>query len=114
LLRLVIQKVCKDLNEPGENINADIASLVRRGLPSGVQKALDAVRVIGNNAVHPGQIDLSDDMATATSLFGLVNFIVEKMISEPKEIESIYAALPPSSLAAIQKAMFTLTKHAAT
>jgi hypothetical protein len=59
------------------------------------------VRVIGNNAVHPGQIDLNDDPATALSLFTLLNFIVEKMITDPKELKAIYDALPATSKEAI-------------
>jgi Domain of unknown function (DUF4145) len=52
LLRLAVQKLCKVLGEGGKDLNADIASLVRKGLDVRVQKALDAVRVIGNNSVH--------------------------------------------------------------
>ena len=102
LLRLALQKLCKDLGESGANINSDIASLVAKGLLPGVQEALDSLRVIGNNAVHPGHLDLRDDRDTATSLFGLLNFIVEQMITRPKELQAIYKTLPPSSLAAIQ------------
>jgi len=94
LLRLVIQKLCKELGEEGKNINADIKSLVSKGLPAAVQKSLDVVRVIGNDAVHPGQIDLLDDIETAKALFKLVNLIAEKMITEPKEVEEIYNSLP--------------------
>ena len=47
LLRLAIQKLCKELGQPGKNINTDIAALVAGGLDPRVQKALDAVRVIG-------------------------------------------------------------------
>ena len=94
LLRLVIQKLCKELGEEGENINTDIKNLVTKGLPSAVQKSLDVVRVIGNDSVHPGQIDLRDDVETAKALFRLVNLIAEKMITEPKEVEEIYASLP--------------------
>jgi len=60
LLRLVIRKLCAHLGEKGKDINADIASLVAKGLNPLVQKALDVVRVIGNEAVHPGTIDLRD------------------------------------------------------
>jgi hypothetical protein len=60
LIRLAIQKLCKHLGQPGKNINDDIKALVKDGIDSRIQKALDAVRVIGNNAVHPGQIDIQD------------------------------------------------------
>jgi hypothetical protein len=103
LLRLAIQKLCGELGEPGKNINEDIASLVRKGLPVQVQQALDAVRVIGNEAVHPGQMEISDSPEIVATLFALVNFIAEKMISEPKAIEQIYGSLPPEKLAAIQR-----------
>lgn len=103
LMRLAIQKLCKEVGESGENINDDIKALVVNGLDSRIQKALDAVRVIGNNAVHPGQIDLRDDRPTAEILFGLINLIAEKLISEPKHIDEVYAALPESALKAIEK-----------
>jgi hypothetical protein len=63
LLRLVIQKLMKDLNLKGKDLDADIGDLVKRGLDDRIKKALDVIRVIGNNAVHPGQMDLRDDKA---------------------------------------------------
>lgn len=103
LLRLTIQKLCKDLGEKGKNINDDIKSLVAKGLPSAVQKSLDVVRVIGNDSVHPGQIDLKDDIETAKALFKLVNLIAEKMITEPREVEEIYNSLPETKRQEIEK-----------
>lgn len=103
LIRLCIQKLCEHLGQPGKNINDDIASLVKSGLDSRIQKALDAVRVIGNNAVHPGSIDLRDDRATAESLFRLLNVIAEKMISEPKHVDEVYDKLPPTAKKAIEE-----------
>lgn len=103
LLRLAIQKLCAHLGQPGKNINADIKALVEAGLPPKVQEALDSVRVIGNDAVHPGTIDLKDDRDTANKLFKLVNFICQKMITEPKEIEDIYGSLPADKLEAIKQ-----------
>lgn len=103
LLRLAIQKLCIFLGEPGKNINSDIASLVRKGLDPRVQKMLDVVRVIGNNAVHPGEIDLRDDRGTAERLFVLVNMIADIMISQPKAVEEMYSGLGQNALDAIAK-----------
>ena len=103
LLRLAIQKLCVHLEEPGKHLDTDIASLVKKGLDVKVQRALDIVRVVGNNAVHPGQLDLKDDRDTAERLFRLVNLIAEKMISEKRHIDEMYASLPQSALDAIEK-----------
>lgn len=103
LVRLAIQKLCKELGQPGKNINDDIKALVANGLDPRIQKALDAVRVIGNNAVHPGSIDLRDDRATAETLFKLLNLIAEKMISEPKHVNEVYDSLPQSARDQIEK-----------
>lgn len=103
LLRLAIQKLCIQLGEKGKDLNTDISNLVKKGLPIKVQQSLDSLRVIGNEAVHPGQLDLKDDLETAASLFKLVNFIAEKMISEPKEIEEIYNKIPESKKEQINK-----------
>jgi hypothetical protein len=103
LLRLAVQKLCKHLGGGGTNINADIGALVENGLDIRIQQALDIVRVVGNNAVHPGQIDLQDDRATAQQLFSLVNLIADKMISEPKHVADMYASLPESARQAIEK-----------
>ncbi len=102
LLRLAVQVLCIELGEKGKSINDDIASLVKKGLPSLVQKALDVVRIVGNNAVHPGQID-TDDAATVSSLFQLLNVIVDYMISMPARIDSAYSNLPSNLREAIAK-----------
>lgn len=103
LIRLCIQKLCKELGQPGENINKDIGSLVASGLDLRIQQALDVVRVIGNNAVHPGQIDLRDNHAIAETLFKLLNLIVDKLISEPKHVSELYASLPANLKDAIER-----------
>lgn len=103
LLRLAIQKLCKFLGEAGDNINLDIKNLVKKGLPPKVQEALDSVRVIGNESVHPGELNINDNREIAAQLFKLVNFISTKMISEPKEIDEIYNALPEKKLNGIKE-----------
>jgi hypothetical protein len=104
LLRLGIQKLCKALGESGDNINSDIKNLVSKGLQPIMQQALDSVRVVGNNAVHPGQIDLKDDGDTALKLFGFINIIVTTLITQPKQIAEFYDnVIPEDSKAAIAK-----------
>lgn len=103
LLRLCVQKLCIQLGEKGENLNTDIGKLVEKGLSDEIQQSLDAVRVIGNNAVHPGQIDLKDDPEIATTLFSLVNVIAEDRISRPNRIKKIYEGIPESAREEIEK-----------
>lgn len=103
LLRLALQKLMVHLGEKGENLNDDIANLVKKGLPEKIQKALDSVRVMGNNAVHPGQIDLKDDAETAITLFELLNLIVEVMITQPKKVDQIYDKIPQETKEAIKR-----------
>lgn len=103
LLRLIIQKLCKYLGKPGKNIDADIGALVKDGLNPLVQKSLDIVRVIGNEAVHPGVIDLNDDPETANRLFDIVNAIADQMITHPKHVKEMYGKLPPEKRDAIER-----------
>lgn len=91
LLRLAVEKLCIDLGYETGNVNAKIKKMVDDGLPHAVERALDVVRVIGNNAVHPGYLDLKDDLDTATQLFGIMNYIVMDRITRPNELEKLFA-----------------------
>jgi hypothetical protein len=103
LSRLIIQKLMIDLGESGEDINADIASLVQKGLEVEIQQALDVVRVVGNHAVHPGKIDLKDDVGIALALLQLINLVVERRIATQKRIGEMFKNLPPGALRQIEK-----------
>lgn len=94
LLRLALQKLMPHLGQSGDNINEDIRQLVENGLRVQIQQALDSIRVIGNESVHPGEINLDENPKTVFALFELLNLIVEEMIIQPKKINEIYAILP--------------------
>lgn len=103
LLRLAIQKLCIELGQPGKNLNSDIGELVKQGLPVQIQRALDIVRVVGNNQVHPGVLDVRDDPEIATRLFDLFNIIVDDRIARPKQIDAMYAKLPETARKQIEE-----------
>lgn len=103
LMRLCIQKLMVELGQSGKDLNGDIGNLVKSGLPAEAQMALDFCRVIGNNAVHPGEIKLDDDPSIAYSLFEMTNFVVEDRITKPKKIAELYKKLPEGALKAVQK-----------
>ena len=103
LLRLAVQKLMSELGEKGDNINEDIKSLVAKGLPAQVQQAFDYCRVVGNNAVHPGEINLNDTPEMGQHLFSMLNFIVEDRITRPKQIAALYERLPQAAKTAVEK-----------
>lgn len=98
LLRLALQMLCNQLVNPNKNINTMIGELVKNGLPPTLQKAFDVVRVVGNEAVHPGTINFDDNPEITDKLFGLLNLIVEYMIAKPKEISAFYDTTVPANL----------------
>jgi hypothetical protein len=69
---------------------------VGNGLAAEIQQSLDLVRVVGNHAVHPGQIVIEDNKSHIEKFFGLVNLIVEVLIVQPARIASMFDALVPA------------------
>ena len=106
LLRCSLEELLKALGEKKGSLNTRIGNLVKQGLPSKfVQKALDIIRVFGNEAgSHVGTIDLSgkDNQETVYKLFNIMNFIVEKMITEPKTIDELTDRMPENKTEGIK------------
>lgn len=95
LLRLGLQKLCKELGEKGEKINDDIRALAAKNtLPPMVIKVADTLRIAGNQAVHPGEMTDEDLDEVAAKMFDLLNFIVRKAIDEPRELTELYERIP--------------------
>tara|TARA_B110000977_G_C11050273_1_gene482054 strand:+ start:1151 stop:1786 length:636 start_codon:yes stop_codon:yes gene_type:complete len=105
LLRLSLQKLFIHLGENGKNINNDIRSLAKKGILSqDVIRVADTVRIVGNNAVHPGEMSENDIDYVSAKLFNLINFIINKAITEPRELEELYAMTPESPRIAAEQA----------
>ena len=111
LLRLCVQLLCQQLGTSGMNLNDDIRVLVKQGLSPTVQQALDVLRVIGNKAVHPGNIDLMDDRETVMQLFEVFNFVAEDCLTRPRQVGEFYARLPSSAQQQIAERDNTFTSN---
>lgn len=95
ILRLALQKMLKELGLYKKDLNTSIGDLIQsEKINKSLLKALEIVRVCGNNAVHEGVILLDDNKEIAKNLFKLINFIAEKLITEEKEINEFYGNLP--------------------
>lgn len=100
LLRLAIEFLCKQLGATSDNLDKAIPELIKKGLDPEIIKPLDAVRVIGNHAIHPGQIDVEEDI-DITKLFDLINYIAKVLITNKKELNDIISLFPEKDQKAI-------------
>lgn len=98
LLRLSLEYLMDHLNvlNPNDLLGKRLKYLIDHGqLPNKVLKAMESVRVYGNDLIHNvREIRTDDDHKTALQLFRLVNFIIEKTITEEKMIQEIYDPIP--------------------
>jgi hypothetical protein len=105
LLRLAMEKLVQDLTgDDDQDLYNGIGELVEEGrIDERIQKALDSVRVTGNDYVHAGEIYRPDDRETALRLFELVNVIVELTITREKMIEEAYGEIPENKIDGIEQ-----------
>lgn len=102
LSRLAIDELTKEFSDK-HSLDNRIGDLVSKGLPDKLQQAFDIVRIVGNNAVHPGKIDLTDNQEMAKSLLNLLNIITDNLITQPNQIDKFYNSLPEGQLKHIEK-----------
>lgn len=104
LLRIAFEKLLPYLGVTKNNPHDAIGELVKKGLALGThQQALDVLRVFSNQTVHNGFVKLEDQPETVAFLFRLMNYIIEQMITRPKEIQALYTSMPADKLAGIDK-----------
>lgn len=97
LLRVCLEKLTIHLWESEWNLNTRIWNLQKKWLPEKVIKWLDILRINANEWwSHAWLIDLTwkDNQEIVWKLFWLVNYIVEKVITENKEIDLMFDKLP--------------------
>lgn len=106
LLRLGIETLLPQLPDytiTNKRLVGMIGELVEQGIPKHIQKALDSIRLYGNQGIHTAEIIDEDDAEVGIFLFALVNRIVQDLITDKKQIDDFYSSFPASKLEAIAK-----------
>lgn len=101
LLRLCIERICKEVK--GTDLNDKTKKLDKEGFDKNIIMAMDSIRVIGGQAVHPLQMNLQDNEDVVKLLFEIVNDISDHIYSRKKRIEEVYKFLPQSKKSAIEE-----------
>lgn len=101
LLRLTLEELCKNLGATDENVPAGetrlrdrIKYLVReKDLDVEIEEAFENVRLAGNEALHTGEINLTDNREIAKLLFDMINIIADDLITKKKKIKKLRKAV---------------------
>jgi len=98
LLRLALQLLLKEVlqEESSGNIFEDIMKLKNRPIDSSLVKALDIIRISGNESVHPGTLNLDENKDDALYLFDLLNMICDQFFAQPRKMQEMYEKMPES------------------
>jgi len=98
LLRLCLEELLIQIEITGNTLNERIGNLIDKGVDIHIRKACDLVRVHGNDAIHPREINMKDDDKIARRLFWLINKIANVEITEKKEIHKLFDETIPEKI----------------
>lgn len=101
LMRLALEALLEGLYPDAGNLNETIGAASAAGLPGTIINAMDVLRFNGNAAIH--EIDREDTAETAASLATILNLVVVRLITEPRQIAEMHAQLPATVIAAIER-----------
>lgn len=97
LLRLALEILLPQLGAEKSSLNKMILQLVSEKKAIGrVRDAMDYLRLMGNEAVHPGVIDhgSEDDEYVSLALFKILNYIVSETLESDAMVDEVYSLLP--------------------
>lgn len=102
LMRLAIEQLmCEVAACSGKSLH-ELIEERKDELGLRLYKMAVGLRLVGNEAVHVGQIDFDEDQEVAELLFYFINRITERLIEEQMMIEKIKGVLPESKAVKLQ------------
>ena len=86
LLRAAIDKLCVHVGcNLDQKLDEKITEVIAQaGLPKEYSDAMHILRLVGNSALHPSEINLDEALDTPELLFEFVNLIVDRLITFPR------------------------------
>ena len=95
LLRLALEILMNELDINGRTLNDKINNYCNDfDSNNRLIKAFHLVRIVGNETVHPGTIDIDDNEDIARAMFEILNEIVNETITKKKKLDAIFDYLP--------------------
>ncbi len=96
ILRLCLEKLCNELTNKEDTIDHNLKRLAESDdpIPGRMLKMAHFVRVMGNEAVHPGKIDFNDNPEIVKALFTFINLLVDNQITQLERLDGLIRAQP--------------------
>lgn len=95
LLRLALEMLLNELDISGRTLNDKINNYCNDfDSNNRLIKAFHLIRIVGNEAVHPGVIDIDDNEDIARAMFEILNEIVDETITKKNKMDAIFEYLP--------------------
>lgn len=79
LLRMLLQMLIQERGLRGRDLHKDINTLVDRGAPVGLLRALDAIELAGSESRQPNQINLVNGHKDAQNMVMFLHLFVNQM-----------------------------------
>ena len=79
LLRMLLQMLIQERGMRGRDLHKDINTLVDRGAPVGLLRALDAIELAGSESRQPSQINLVNGHKDAQNMVMFLHLFVNQM-----------------------------------
>ena len=79
IFRLLVRSLVQGQGLRGRHLVRDIGTLVERGAPVGLLRALDAIGMSDDEARKPGELSLANGHSDAQNLVMFVNLLAEQI-----------------------------------
>jgi hypothetical protein len=106
MLRLCLEKLCRYLlncSDKSIRLKKLLEDLRPNGLTDALYRMLHACRIVGNDSVHPGEMDPEDAKLIVNHSFDVINEMVDLLIGKPKRQAELWNKIPESKRCEVEQ-----------